>query len=327
MPNFYSSNKQTVKSESKLTGDSLEPNVDPNLVTSKLRNMFSFMKNAESGDSNENSKEKRTPKAEPQIYRPVPTPPQRTPSLSGFRMMIEDSDVRGISDPKLQNPFMSGLTRYAPNESDPHGFNKGFMQYEPPRNIFASRDARNMSNNSNISQSYMFHNFQAPDSFKQEPNVSKPTEFNFDMLNMGPTCTNNVANMWKSQMEKSTGQEREQKGAGVLKDGAMQSQHKVNISLSIQPGGMQKTSTQRYTNPTDIQLVAPKRSKIVLEIMENGDIQVTQNCDLNEIVVGTFDSKARNPLPIPDSLKSKIDVLIIDNKFNNFVNKLGSSDR
>jgi hypothetical protein len=276
------------KSESKLTKDSVETQLDAKLVPSHHRNLFSRMKKDDAVDSDETSKEKKTVIHEPQVIRPTA---QRNTSFFGFKNMFDDPEARGISDPKL--PFMnSAITpKFLQNESDPFGLNKNFFQRDMNRNnsitenIF-TRYNRNVSNNSNISQGFMYQNFEmTPKSNKSINNLSKPTEFNLGGFSaLAPGSQSLAGGLLNPILDRHQAQEKEKT---------------VQLNLVVQGNSAftnsRQGSTQTYnldSLSSPIKLFAEKGRKIEIEVIDESNIVIRSKDGNGEITTGnTLKSK------------------------------------
>lgn len=239
-------------------------------------------------DSEESSKEKKPIIYEPQIIRPTA---QRNTSFFGFKNMFDDSEGRGISDPKL--PFMnSAITpKFLQNESDPFGLNKSFFQRDTNKNnsitenIF-SKYHRNVSNNSNISQGFIYQNFEmTPKSNKSINNLSKPTEFNLGgFTGILPGSQNLVGGLHNLIPEKLQIQEKEKT---------------IQLNLVVQQNSAftnsRQGSTQTYnldSLSSPIKLFAEKGRKIEIEVIDESNIVIrSKGCSGENTTGNTLKSK------------------------------------
>lgn len=245
--------------------------VDTQLVPSTHRSLFRGMRNNDSG-SEDDSKDRPPKKYEPQVIRPSPS--QRNPSFFGFKNVLEDVELRGLSDPRLSLFNYNPTPRFIPTDSDPRQLSKSIFQREMfknnslSKNIFLNRDERNLSNNSNISHSFMFNNFDmTPGSNKTIKNISRPTDYNFEALSiLQANKSNGVPNMLNTQNTPFYIPEKEKN---------------LLVNLVVQPSSMtQRLSTplpsniNLASNTRPFNLYAEKGKKYVLEVLDDNTISI-----------------------------------------------------
>jgi len=258
------------------TAENADTPVDLRLVPSGHKKLFSMMKSNEGGDSDEERDKKKGIKYEPKAIRPLVG--SRNTSFIGFKNNLDDGEFPKLSDPKGSLFSMSNTPKFLPNESDPQGFKANIFQKEAmkmnsfPRNYFMNNDERNVSNNSNISNGYLFHNIDyTPGSYKNAMNTSKPQELNFENFNMPAPNTSLAFNLMNSQGDRSQPFEK------VV---AKELERSVKLNLTVKSTSQPFEPTTREYDLLDrqlpIDLTAQKGMRLMIDVVDSGKISVRQ---------------------------------------------------
>lgn len=224
-----------------------EKYVDPKLVPDGHKNLFRALKNDGSGSSDEDIKTKKIPTYEPQAIRPAKMPSKQ---FFGFKNTFKENDIQEHSNPHLMYQNYSIPPKFLfNNESDPQQMN--------------------VSNNSNMTHSYMFQNFDFNSlAGKNKVNLSRPTDFNMDLRNPSRP---NLSNFTSNMMPKS-----ESKPPVIEKD--------KNIQINLTVLGGQHLAPQNSNNRMiDLNKIAEPLSiatmrgkKITIEVQENGTLLINE---------------------------------------------------
>lgn len=122
-------------------------------------------------------------------------------------ILKEDDDIKGASNSKESEDNIN-KPKYFPEDSDPKAYYTQFLQvHTSPNKKLSFKEEREHSMNSNLSQSFAYNHeeyipFSNP---KNNMNLSKPTDLNFDSLsmNMIPSHSNFAFNMLNKTHESS----------------------------------------------------------------------------------------------------------------------------
>ena len=292
--------------------DSSEQPWDNKLVPNSHRFLFSKMKKSEKSESDEDSKNKKPIKYEPQAIRP--TTNTKNPSFLGFKNMLDNNEYPKLSDPKNSLLGLSNTPRFLLNESDPQGFAR------------------------NISHSFLFQNTEfTPGSGRNVMNTSNPNDFNFENFGMAyPNMSNYANNMMNSQFDRTNLNEKEKNAQIDL------SIHPVASGPLLGDNSVKEINLDTQYGP--VKLNVRKGNKITIEVADNNKLIISQqfpmqaenrnNTSLSKDAVMNIEvsslagssKPAQKAMPgISDTLLSKSSANCVDNKFWSYISKYGSS--
>lgn len=139
------------------------------------------------------------------------------------------------------------------------------VNHSPFKKINFQGGEREISNNSNLSQSFAYNNDDFAPFDNKNMNLSKPTEINFDTLhNMVPTTTNFVTNMFNKMVDVS----------------GSTSKH-VQINLNYTPNDTPSKNQPELCQKYDLNILSSalnlninKDKKITIEVDEDGRLEI-----------------------------------------------------
>jgi len=279
----------------------VEKYVDPKLVPDGHKNLFRALKNDGSGSSDEDLKGKKIPTFEPQAIRPTKMPSKQ---FFGFKNTFKDGEFQEHSNPNLMYPNYSIPPKFLfNNESDPQQMN--------------------VSNNSNLTHSFMFQNFDFHSlPGKNKVNFSKPTDINVDYLNPPPKP--NISNFTASMFPKS-----DSRPPVIEKD------RNVQINLSIQ-GGSSLAPHSAHTKLVDLNKLAEplniatmRGKKLTIEVQENGNLLISQCDSLGVVNTNNTSNPKDMSRPNFDERGSPNAAhnsqIFQNNKFGNYIKRVASN--
>lgn len=166
--------------------------------------------------------------------------------------------------PKMQVP---SKPKMFPEESDLKGYYSQYLAPLSPNKKIDLRDGeRENSMNSNLSQGFGYNHDDFGSFNKQNPmNLSKPTEINFDSLNMLPNTSNFAYNMLSKKTD-------------AFKTSSIQLG--VTLNLASSELSLQSASDDSYVYDLNtisglLNLNLSKHKKIVIEMIDDSRIKVT----------------------------------------------------
>ena len=187
--------------------------------------------------------------------------------------IVKESEPNLIIDSKSPPLNTMIRTNFFKNESDPKNTPIGSLIKDQGYSIGMSKihsfgkEDRNISINSNISQSYNFNNFD----FGGYPNrgfmdLSKPTEINFENLFAAPNPSNFASNMMSKIKETTRTQPK-----------FHPQQVSLNLKFHSSPMNFRQVLVQKYNintvnNPININW--EKGKKIEIEMIDDSNIEI-----------------------------------------------------
>ena len=166
---------------------------ETNLVPQRIRKLFSKMKDKE--DVNIKGETKNSWAKVDEKPHIIIEKDNESPDSANEFMMKNSFARKEVSKFSDSNQF--NKSKFFPEESDPAKFNYNqFLNVSPHKKMNFHDGEREISNNSNLSHSFAYNNEDfAPFSNKNNMNLSRPTDLNFDTFNMLPNTTNFAWNM------------------------------------------------------------------------------------------------------------------------------------
>lgn len=334
-----STNKRKLKEEAKIEAniknDSDNKNkfavkysntTDVGLVPKKYKSLFTNMKDSE--------EDYTPPKGimhdsyrDDVDYRPE----SRDRSHSNIEVrefMLKDTpDNKELSYTKGLDEIRPQKSNYFPEESDPKAYYSQYLQVNnsPNKKANYTEVERENSVNSNLSHSFAYnHEDFTPFSSKVQMNLSKPTEINFDNLNMLPNTSNFAYNMLNR-----------------LTEGSRSGNKQINLTLnysshapSSQAEGEGSVLYDLNAVSGAINLQLNKGKKITLEVTDLGQLQVRVSPKEGPINV-VSSSEVSYPLNISQNgntptfsthnFQGASSEMMAQNKFNVYVSRLQSN--
>lgn len=231
-------------------------------------------------------------------------------------------DVSQISD---WNQF--NKPKFFPEESDPAKLNYNqFLGVSPHKKMNFNDGERQISNNSNLSHSFAYNNEDfAPFSNKNNMNLSRPIDMNFDTFNMLPNTSNFAWNMMNKIVDYSQNHIKQiQFNVNYWKNNA-----KPDNELN----SVQRIDIHSLNNWINLNFSANKR--ITIEMIDDSQMEIrTSNKEvpvnlffnkddyLKESNVSKFGIETSNPMGILPSVPNE---MFNSNKFGAYWSQLKSS--
>lgn len=278
--NASSSNEQTDSPESGLKNE-YEMNfgkpLNKDLVPNSMRSLFSKMKQVESGGNNSDEDLKGKPEIEESSFKPPPLlkNPSGSTYIKGFydgnNQSRENSEIKISYQPNISKP------KFLIEESDPNALGYKLWSKEPPmttsmpKNMNFAGDGRNVSNNSAMSQSFAYQNFDFP--FANKMNLSKPSDMNFDQFNMMPNTSSFAANMLSKPLEVTP------KPAPTVAN--RQIQLLINITSGGAPNNFQTINLNSLSGAINLNFDPHKRISIEMKDESQLEIKTVDKSELS----------------------------------------------